>query len=162
MGNALKFLYTLTGREKKRKELQFVLTAFLQLYLEVPRKSTSTSFPSKEENKVQSSKSSWEENKVNASGKKVSTNVDLADTIKSTAQRVSAGKKSGESVNHGFPGNLVKVFLSKSRLTDGSQCCKPSAANDYLGHHGITTDTVGVSALAHDLYNFEITSQVPN
>ncbi|KAL2506273.1 Plant protein of unknown function (DUF936) [Abeliophyllum distichum] len=89
----------------------------------VPRKSTSASFPSKEENKVQSSKSSREENKVSASGKKASTNADLADTIKSTAQRVSAGKKSGESANHGFPGNLVKVSLSKSRLTDGTISC---------------------------------------
>ncbi|CAH9057924.1 unnamed protein product [Cuscuta epithymum] len=41
------------------------------------------------------------------------------------------------------------------------QCCKPSADSDALGHHGITPATVGVSALAQDLYNFEITSQVP-
>ncbi|CAA2998179.1 staphylococcal-like nuclease CAN2 [Olea europaea var. sylvestris] len=41
------------------------------------------------------------------------------------------------------------------------QCCKPVTADDSLGHHGVTTDTVGVSALAQDLYNFEITSQVP-
>lgn len=34
-------------------------------------------------------------------------------------------------------------------------CCKPSADADSLGHHP------GVSALAHDLYNFEINSQVP-
>ncbi|OIT22645.1 PREDICTED: staphylococcal-like nuclease CAN2 [Nicotiana attenuata] len=40
-------------------------------------------------------------------------------------------------------------------------CCKPSADSDSLGHHGVTHTTVGVSALAHDLYNFEITSQVP-
>lgn len=39
-------------------------------------------------------------------------------------------------------------------------CCKPSADSDSLGHHGVTHTTVGVSALAHDLYNFEITSQV--
>lgn len=37
-------------------------------------------------------------------------------------------------------------------------CCKPSADSDSIGHHGFTP---GVSALAHDLYNFEITSQVP-
>ncbi|XP_004240895.1 staphylococcal-like nuclease CAN2 [Solanum lycopersicum] len=34
-------------------------------------------------------------------------------------------------------------------------CCKPSADSDSLTHHP------GVSALAHDLYNFEINSQVP-
>lgn len=34
-------------------------------------------------------------------------------------------------------------------------CCKPSADSHSLGHHH------GVSTLAHDLYNFEITSQVP-
>lgn len=33
-------------------------------------------------------------------------------------------------------------------------CCKPSADSDSLTHHP------GVSALAHDLYNFEINSQV--
>ncbi|CAA2959839.1 Hypothetical predicted protein [Olea europaea subsp. europaea] len=88
----------------------------------VPRKSTSERLPSKEENKVESSKSSREENKVNASVKKASTNADLADN-KPTAQRVSPGKKSGESANHGFPGNLVKVSLSKSKLTDGTFSC---------------------------------------
>ncbi|CAN4103282.1 unnamed protein product [Withania somnifera] len=34
-------------------------------------------------------------------------------------------------------------------------CCKPSADSDSLSYHH------SVSALAHDLYNFEITSQVP-
>ncbi|KAB1214111.1 putative 38.1 kDa protein [Morella rubra] len=43
------------------------------------------------------------------------------------------------------------------------QCCKPTAAGDSesLGHHGVSAATVGVSALAHDIFNFEITSQVP-
>ncbi|KAG2730574.1 hypothetical protein I3843_01G294300 [Carya illinoinensis] len=43
------------------------------------------------------------------------------------------------------------------------ECCKPAAAGDSesLGHHGVSADTVGVSALAHDLFHFEITSQVP-
>ncbi|KAK2982449.1 hypothetical protein RJ640_026292 [Escallonia rubra] len=42
------------------------------------------------------------------------------------------------------------------------QCCNPTADSDHsLGHHGVSTSTVGVSALAHDLYHFEITSQVP-
>ncbi|KAL7253493.1 hypothetical protein ACSBR1_007930 [Camellia fascicularis] len=41
-------------------------------------------------------------------------------------------------------------------------CCKPAAdESDALGHHGVSTATVGVSALAHDLYHYEITSQVP-
>ncbi|GMP23588.1 hypothetical protein CsSME_00001128 [Camellia sinensis var. sinensis] len=41
-------------------------------------------------------------------------------------------------------------------------CCKPAAdESDALGHHGISAATVGVSALAHDLYHYEITSQVP-
>ncbi|KAK4760016.1 hypothetical protein SAY87_023147 [Trapa incisa] len=41
--------------------------------------------------------------------------------------------------------------------------CKPSAAgdSDTLGPHGVSAATVGVSALAQDLFNFEITSQVP-
>ncbi|KAL0003457.1 hypothetical protein SO802_017238 [Lithocarpus litseifolius] len=43
------------------------------------------------------------------------------------------------------------------------QCCKPTTAGDSesLGHHGVSAATVGVSALAHDLFHFEITSQVP-
>lgn len=42
------------------------------------------------------------------------------------------------------------------------QCCKPTTAGDSesLGHHGVSAATVGVSALAHDLFHFEITSQV--
>ncbi|CAK9184933.1 unnamed protein product [Ilex paraguariensis] len=40
-------------------------------------------------------------------------------------------------------------------------CCKPTVDSDSLGHHGVTTATVGVSALAHDLYLYEITNQVP-
>ncbi|KAL6533048.1 arginine permease [Orobanche minor] len=41
------------------------------------------------------------------------------------------------------------------------QCCKPAADSDSIGHHGVTAATVGVSALAQDLYNFEITKEVP-
>ena len=43
-----------------------------------------------------------------------------------------------------------------------AQCCKPTTAEDSesLGHHGVSAVTVGVSALAHDLFHFEITSQV--
>lgn len=41
-----------------------------------------------------------------------------------------------------------------------SHCCKPTTADDHFsGHHGISA---GLSALAHDLYQFEITSQVPD
>ncbi|CAN6995198.1 hypothetical protein BRARA_E00549 [Brassica rapa] len=41
------------------------------------------------------------------------------------------------------------------------KCCKPTTDDDSLGPHGVSAATVGVSALAHDLFNFEITSQVP-
>ncbi|RZC63205.1 hypothetical protein C5167_024963 [Papaver somniferum] len=43
-------------------------------------------------------------------------------------------------------------------------CFNPIDHQEYesLGdHHGFSTDTVGVSALAHDLFQFDITSQVP-
>ncbi|EEF41523.1 staphylococcal-like nuclease CAN2 [Ricinus communis] len=42
-------------------------------------------------------------------------------------------------------------------------CCKPSTTGDSesLGPHGISAATVGVSALAQDLFHFEINSQVP-
>ncbi|KAL2317075.1 hypothetical protein Fmac_030951 [Flemingia macrophylla] len=43
-----------------------------------------------------------------------------------------------------------------------SHCWKPTAADDEsLGPHGVSSATVGVSALAHDLFHFDITSQVP-
>ncbi|PKA67246.1 putative 38.1 kDa protein [Apostasia shenzhenica] len=43
-------------------------------------------------------------------------------------------------------------------------CFKPSPSHDQsqsLGPHGLTSATAGVSALAHDLLHFEVTSQVP-
>ncbi|KAL5101804.1 hypothetical protein RYX36_006131 [Vicia faba] len=42
-------------------------------------------------------------------------------------------------------------------------CCKPTTSDDpqSLGPHGVTSSTVGLSALAHDLFHFENTSQVP-
>ncbi|KAF3450081.1 hypothetical protein FNV43_RR06161 [Rhamnella rubrinervis] len=44
-------------------------------------------------------------------------------------------------------------------------CCKPSTTDDYnsqsLGPHGVSAANVGVSALAHDLFQFQITSQIP-
>ncbi|KAK7300469.1 hypothetical protein RJT34_11313 [Clitoria ternatea] len=44
-----------------------------------------------------------------------------------------------------------------------SHCCKPTVSGDSetLGPHGVSSATVGLSALAHDLLHFEITSQVP-
>ncbi|KAH7572838.1 hypothetical protein JRO89_XS03G0022600 [Xanthoceras sorbifolium] len=87
-----------------------------------PRKSTSSErLPSKEENKHQiSAKSSKEDNKVQISAKKVTPNGALDDPGKSNKQRMSIGRKSGESNNNGFPGNLVKVPINSKRLTDGS------------------------------------------
>ncbi|KAJ4972009.1 hypothetical protein NE237_005108 [Protea cynaroides] len=42
------------------------------------------------------------------------------------------------------------------------QCGKSETQeSDSLGPHGVSAATVGVSALAHDLFHFEITSQVP-
>ncbi|XP_010537070.1 PREDICTED: staphylococcal-like nuclease CAN2 [Tarenaya hassleriana] len=50
-------------------------------------------------------------------------------------------------------GNALRSLYGK--------CCKPTTADESLGPHGVSAATVGVSALAHDLFNFEITSQVP-
>ncbi|XP_010257001.1 PREDICTED: staphylococcal-like nuclease CAN2 isoform X2 [Nelumbo nucifera] len=42
------------------------------------------------------------------------------------------------------------------------QCCKPTTQeSESLGPHGVTTATVGISALCQDLLNFQSTSQVP-
>ncbi|CAI0415590.1 unnamed protein product [Linum tenue] len=40
-------------------------------------------------------------------------------------------------------------------------CCKPTAAGDYEYPHAASAPAAGVSALAHDLFHFENTSQVP-
>ncbi|KAM7270710.1 hypothetical protein ACFE04_029924 [Oxalis oulophora] len=57
-------------------------------------------------------------------------------------------------------GNIIRLLYK--------ECCKPSTSDDYdyngtgsLGHHGVSATTVGVSALAQDIFNFDITSQVP-
>ncbi|XP_077212702.1 putative 38.1 kDa protein [Tasmannia lanceolata] len=51
-------------------------------------------------------------------------------------------------------GNALRYLLGN--------CCKPqSQESDSLGPHGVTAANVGVSALARDLFHFEITSQVP-
>ncbi|CAJ2653485.1 putative 38.1 kDa protein [Trifolium pratense] len=39
-----------------------------------------------------------------------------------------------------------------------ANCCKPTTSDDP---YGVSSSTVGVSALAHDLFHFENTSQVP-
>ena len=42
------------------------------------------------------------------------------------------------------------------------QCIEDTTTGDYelLGHYCVSAATVGLSALAHDLFLFEITSQV--
>ncbi|KAL4556946.1 hypothetical protein LXL04_035114 [Taraxacum kok-saghyz] len=55
------------------------------------------------------------------------------------------------------------------RFLYGQCCAEPPTTNttyggagdQQLGHHGVSSSTVGVSALAQHLYHFEITSQVP-
>ncbi|XP_059666808.1 staphylococcal-like nuclease CAN2 [Cornus florida] len=42
-----------------------------------------------------------------------------------------------------------------------AQCTEPSADSGSLGPHGVSATTVGVSALAQDIFHFDITSQVP-
>lgn len=41
-------------------------------------------------------------------------------------------------------------------------CCEPKTGKESLGHHGVTAQSVGVSALAHDILHFEVTAQVPD
>ncbi|PIN01076.1 Micrococcal nuclease [Handroanthus impetiginosus] len=43
----------------------------------------------------------------------------------------------------------------------GELCKLAAVDSDSLGHHGVTAANVGVSVLAHHLYNFEITNEVP-
>ncbi|MED6156066.1 arginine permease [Stylosanthes scabra] len=51
-------------------------------------------------------------------------------------------------------GNALRFLCGK--------CFEPSTADSgSLGPHGVSSTTVGVSALAHDLFQFDITSQVP-
>ncbi|XP_052205831.1 uncharacterized protein LOC127810401 [Diospyros lotus] len=87
----------------------------------VPRKSTSERPSSKEDNKVQIlAKPPKEENKLQVPTKRVTRNGDVDGIGKSIRQRNSVSKKSsGDVINHGLPGNFVKVSLS-NRRTDGS------------------------------------------
>jgi endonuclease YncB( thermonuclease family) len=51
-------------------------------------------------------------------------------------------------------GNVLRLLYK--------ECCKPSTSDESsLGYHGVSSTTVGVSALAQDIFNFDITSQVP-
>lgn len=50
-------------------------------------------------------------------------------------------------------GNSIVKFIC-------GNCFKPQSS-DSLGPHGVTSENVGVSALAHDLLHFDATSQVP-
>ncbi|GAB2288180.1 arginine permease [Dionaea muscipula] len=56
-------------------------------------------------------------------------------------------------------GNALRFFYRS--------CCEPTTAVDStqpppLGPHGVSADTVGIAALAHDLLQFEVTSLVPD
>ena len=77
--------------------------------------------PSKEEYKVQQTKSTKEENKVQTLTKKGIGNGTSDDQSRSDKLRVSVGKKSpGESGSSGLPGNFVKVPLNSRKLTEAS------------------------------------------
>ncbi|KAL6524679.1 hypothetical protein OROHE_015961 [Orobanche hederae] len=84
-----------------------------------PRKSMSERLPSKEDNKIMSSKSAREDIKMNVSGRRTSVNGDMANINKSAARTIGK-KSSGEVANNGLPGNLVKVSFSNRLLTDAS------------------------------------------
>lgn len=93
------------------------------MHVQAPRKSTSGErLPSKVENKIQTSAKSFkEENKVPISKKKVIANGTLDGEDRSNKQRISVGKKSsGELVNSGIPGSLVKIPINNRKLTEGS------------------------------------------
>jgi endonuclease YncB( thermonuclease family) len=53
-------------------------------------------------------------------------------------------------------GNALRFLCFGEPTTSG-----PPSSDEYPGHHGVSSSTVGVSALAQHLYHFEITSQVP-
>ncbi|KAI3751243.1 hypothetical protein L2E82_22291 [Cichorium intybus] len=58
-------------------------------------------------------------------------------------------------------GNALR-FLYGQCCSDPQTTTTGGAAGDQpLGHHGVSSSDVGVSALAQHLYHFEITSQVP-
>ncbi|XP_026384652.1 uncharacterized 38.1 kDa protein-like [Papaver somniferum] len=55
----------------------------------------------------------------------------------------------------------IEVVSSRLHFFNLSSAHKPIDHQEYdlLGHHGVSTATVGVSALAHDVFHFDITSQ---
>ncbi|KAL6219938.1 hypothetical protein ACLB2K_007696 [Fragaria x ananassa] len=80
----------------------------LEVRPSAPRKSISNErLPSKEEMQI-SAKSLKEENKVQQSTKKVTANGTMGDQDKSIKPRISAGKRSSDASNNGYPGNLIK------------------------------------------------------
>lgn len=96
------------------------MSFYLITTAQVPRKSTSERFPSKEEKKGQlSSKSPMDENKLQISTKRI--NGDSVDSDKANKQRTPAGRKlSLEATNNGMPGNMTKLSVNSRRLTDGN------------------------------------------
>ncbi|XP_027341101.1 uncharacterized protein LOC113854350 [Abrus precatorius] len=87
-----------------------------------PRRSISSGkLPSKEEGRIQApTKSAKEEHKTPMSTKKAIANGTTEEPEKSSKQRTSIGKKSGEISNNGLPGNLIKVSLNSRKVTDAS------------------------------------------
>jgi hypothetical protein len=51
-------------------------------------------------------------------------------------------------------GNALRLLCGQSNEPTTTE------VSEFLGHHGVSAATVGLSALAHDLFHFEITSQV--
>lgn len=102
----------------------FVADDLMSLYLittaQVPRKSTSERFPSKEEKKGQlSSKSPMDDNKLQICTKRI--NGDSVYSDKANKQRTPAGRKlSSEAANNGMPGNMTKLSVNSRRPTDGN------------------------------------------
>ena len=86
------------------------------------RRSISTEkFLSKEESRIQApTKPSKEQHKIQTPTKKANANGTVEEPEKSSKLRTSIGKKSTEVSNSGLPGNLVKVTLSNTKLTDAS------------------------------------------
>ncbi|OIT23657.1 PREDICTED: uncharacterized protein LOC109216568 [Nicotiana attenuata] len=86
----------------------------------VPRKSISEKLTYKEDNRGMLAKSSKEENKVQTSLKKISTNGEPVDAEKSSKQKTSMGRKLPGEVNNSLGENLVKVAVSNRTLADGN------------------------------------------
>ncbi|KAG5048897.1 hypothetical protein JHK85_010000 [Glycine max] len=78
-------------------------------------------FLSKEESRIQApTKPSKEQDKIQTPTKKANANGTVEEPEKYSKLRTSIGKKSAEVSNSGLPGNLVKVTLSNTKVTDAS------------------------------------------